>query len=64
MPYRRRNWTPDGPRHKALGNSMAVNVMNLLGKRIELVEQTVERRAFAGAVTGKSEEVPASEIRS
>lgn len=29
---------PDGPRYKALGNSMAVPVMHWLGKRIELVE--------------------------
>ena len=27
----------DGPRYKALGNSMAVNVMELIGQRIELV---------------------------
>jgi len=29
---------PDGPRYKALGNSMAVNVMTWLGERIALVE--------------------------
>lgn len=29
----------DGPRYKALGNSMAVNVMEWLGQRIEMVEQ-------------------------
>ena len=28
---------PDGPRYKALGNSMAVPVMNYIGKRIQLV---------------------------
>ena len=28
----------DGPRYKALGNSMAVNVMRWLGRRIEAVE--------------------------
>ncbi|WP_366656594.1 DNA (cytosine-5-)-methyltransferase [Fodinicurvata sp. EGI_FJ10296] len=38
-PYRRRNWTPDGPRYKALGNSMAVNVMRWIGRRIEMVER-------------------------
>ena len=38
VPYRRRNWPPDGPRYKALGNSMAVNVMNWLGERIALVD--------------------------
>jgi DNA (cytosine-5)-methyltransferase 1 len=31
---------PDGPRYKALGNSMACNVMRWIGRRIELVEQT------------------------
>jgi hypothetical protein len=31
---------PDGPRYRALGNSMAVNVMRWIGRRIELVEQT------------------------
>lgn len=39
VPYRRRNWTPDGPRYKALGNSMAVNVMRWIGRRIEMVEK-------------------------
>ena len=29
---------PDGPRYRALGNSMAVNVMRWLGRRIEMVE--------------------------
>lgn len=29
---------PDGPRYQALGNSMAVPVMNWIGHRIELVE--------------------------
>ena len=38
VPYRRRNSTPDGPRYKALGNSMAVNVMRWIGRRIEGVE--------------------------
>jgi hypothetical protein len=30
---------PDGPRHKALGNSMAVPVMSWIGERINQVEQ-------------------------
>jgi DNA (cytosine-5)-methyltransferase 1 len=38
VPYRRRNWTPDGPRYKALGNSMAVNCMEWIGERIAEVE--------------------------
>lgn len=37
VPYRKRNWTPDGPRYKALGNSMAVNAMDWLGQRIAYV---------------------------
>ena len=38
VPYRRRNWTPDGPRYKALGNTMAANVMRWLGRRIQMVD--------------------------
>ena len=30
---------PDGPRYKAIGNSMAVPVMNFIGKRIQMVEE-------------------------
>ncbi|MCA8339851.1 DNA cytosine methyltransferase [Burkholderia multivorans] len=33
----------DGPRYKALGNSMAVPVMHWIGKRIELVESLTHR---------------------
>jgi site-specific DNA-cytosine methylase len=29
---------PDGPRYKAMGNSMAVPVMNWIGKRIQMVQ--------------------------
>jgi DNA (cytosine-5)-methyltransferase 1 len=29
---------PDGPRYKALGNSMAVNAMRWIGQRIEMVD--------------------------
>lgn len=39
VPWRNKNWTPDGPRYKALGNSMAVNVMRWIGRRIELTSQ-------------------------
>ena len=31
---------PDGPRYRALGNSMACNVMRWIGRRIEMVEAT------------------------
>lgn len=37
VPYGRRNRTPDGPRYKALGNSMAVNAMEWIGERIAFV---------------------------
>lgn len=33
-------WAADGPRYKALGNSMAVNVMRALGTRIALIDGT------------------------
>lgn len=39
---------PDGPRYKAIGNSMAVNVMRWIGARIALVEQAVEEAAGRG----------------
>lgn len=39
---------PDGPRYKALGNSMAVPVMRWIGGRIDLFEREV-RPAIAGA---------------
>jgi DNA (cytosine-5)-methyltransferase 1 len=31
----------DGPRYKAVGNSMDVNVMRWLGRRIQIVEETL-----------------------
>jgi len=43
VPYGRRNWTPDGPRYKAMGNSMAVNVMGWIGQRIETVERLLHQ---------------------
>ena len=36
---------PDGPRYKALGNSMAVNVMAWIGERIALVDALREAAA-------------------
>lgn len=44
------SWTAhveDGPRYKALGNSMAVSVMRWIGERIELVEQLATAAARA-----------------
>lgn len=37
---RRERLAADGPRYKALGNSMAVPVMAWIGKRIQQVDQT------------------------
>ena len=41
IPYRNKNaeQCPDGPRYKALGNSMAVPVMRWIGERIEKIEK-------------------------
>jgi len=38
IPWRNKPESPDGPRYKALGNSMAVPVMRWIGERIQLVE--------------------------
>jgi DNA (cytosine-5)-methyltransferase 1 len=39
IPWRGKPESPDGLRYKALGNSMAVPVMNWIGKRISLSQQ-------------------------
>lgn len=39
IPWRKKNWTPDGPRYRALGNSMAVNCMRWIGQRIAEVDR-------------------------
>ena len=38
IPWRNKPESPDGPRYKALGNSMAVPVMRWIGQRIAQVE--------------------------
>jgi DNA (cytosine-5)-methyltransferase 1 len=38
IPWRGKAETPDGPRYKALGNSMAVNCMEWIGERIAAQE--------------------------
>lgn len=35
---RRLGATPDGPRYRAIGNSMAVPVMRWIGRRIQMVD--------------------------
>lgn len=42
IPYRNKEHAPDGPRYKALGNSMAVPVMRWIGERIRMVEEAAE----------------------
>jgi len=42
VPYRKRKSSADGPRYKALGNSIAVNAMDWLGRRIEYVRSILE----------------------
>jgi DNA (cytosine-5)-methyltransferase 1 len=39
IPWRKKTESPDGPRYKALGNSMAVPVMRWIGERIKKVEK-------------------------
>lgn len=38
IPYRNKEHAPDGPRYRALGNSMAVPVMRWIGERIRMVK--------------------------
>ena len=37
VPWRGKDTAPDGPRYKALGNSMAVNAMRWIGQRIQTI---------------------------
>jgi len=45
---------PDGPRYKAIGNSMAVPVMHWIGKRIQMVEDELAYKANAEVLLGMS----------
>ncbi len=38
IPWRGKDHAPDGPQYKALGNSMAVNCMSWIGRRIGMVD--------------------------
>lgn len=42
IPYKGREHPPDGPRYKALGNSMAVPVMKWISERIQAQESGKE----------------------
>ena len=39
IPWRKKDESPDGPRYKAMGNSMAVPVMHWIGQQIQQVEE-------------------------
>jgi DNA (cytosine-5)-methyltransferase 1 len=45
IPYKKKTAAqcPDGPRYKALGNSMAVPVMHWIGRRIQMLEDLMKR---------------------
>lgn len=47
IPWRKSPTAPDGPRYKALGNSMAVPVMHWIGERIDMVEQITSAKEAA-----------------
>lgn len=47
---------PDGPRYKALGNSMAVPVMRWLGERIEMVSEILSATEGTENTEGKKHE--------
>ncbi len=44
IPYRKKEESPDGPRYKALGNSMAVPVMAWIGQRIQEVTDIINEQ--------------------
>ena len=50
VPWRGKNGSPDGPRYKALGNSMAVNAMRWIGRRIEAVSVIGDQHATNGDI--------------
>lgn len=44
VPYRGKpaEECPDGPRYKAIGNSMAVPVMRWIGERVQMVDELLD----------------------
>ena len=41
IPYKKKQESPDSPRYKAIGNSMACNVMSWIGERIDAIDKCV-----------------------
>jgi DNA (cytosine-5)-methyltransferase 1 len=62
IPYRGR-LAADGPRYKALGNSMAVPVMRWIGERIRAVQAAAGRRAARGGDPGAERRVARAEYQ-
>ena len=52
VPYRGKP-ASDGPRYKAIGNSMAVNVMRWLGRRIAMVDAVVPQQVALAIRTAR-----------
>jgi DNA (cytosine-5)-methyltransferase 1 len=40
IPYKKKQESPDSPRYKAIGNSMACNVMSWIGERIDAIDKS------------------------
>ena len=47
VPWRGKDTAPDGPRYKALGNSMACNAMRWIGQRIDIMEKLIKAGRIA-----------------
>lgn len=47
VPWRGKDHSPDGPRYKALGNSMACNAMRWIGQRIDIMERLIKEGRIA-----------------
>ncbi len=60
-PLKKVKWAKDGPRYRALGNSMSTNIMRWVGQRIDLFEKVAvpRRTGRALALAMMSTEVPA-----
>lgn len=48
VPWKGKEHPPDSRRYKAIGNSMAVNVMRLLGTRIQEVQDLIDKQEEGG----------------
>ena len=60
IPYRGKS-AADGPRYKALGNSMAINVMSWVGERIRMVNELLRGTGYAGGNSSRLAKTAAAE---